>query len=79
MNLIERQEAYRAVKERYGLRARQRDVLDASPKLDEILERAHSGRWHQVNVLIESEGVLDVEEGPKIVNIHGANYGAIQM
>lgn len=79
MNLIERQEAYRAVKERYDLRARQRDALDASPKLDAILEWAHSGHWHQVNVLIESEGVLDVEEGPKIINIYGANYGAIQM
>lgn len=63
MNFSERQEAYRAVKERYNLRARQRDVLDASPKLDEILELARRGRWHQVNVLIESEGVLDVEEG----------------
>lgn len=79
MNLIEKQEAYRAVKERYNLRARQRDVLDASLKLDAILERAHNGRWHDVNVLIESEGVLDVEERPKVVNVYGANYGAIQM
>lgn len=79
MNLIERQEAYRAVKERYNLRARQRDVLDSSPKLNAILELAQRGRWHQVNVLIESEGVLDVEESPKVINIYGANYGAIQM
>ena len=40
MNLIERQEAYRAIKERYNLRARQRDVLDASEKLNEMLEFA---------------------------------------
>lgn len=62
MNLIERQEAYRAIKERYNLRARQRDVLDASEKLNEMLEFAHKGRWTYLTILLESEGIFDARE-----------------
>jgi hypothetical protein len=78
MNTSERQEAYRVVKERYNLWARQRDVLDAYPKLPKLLQLAHEGRWHYVNVMLEESGALDID-GPTVINIHGANYGAINM
>lgn len=77
MNLIERQEAYRAVKERYDLRARQRDALDAKPELlDTVLEWAHTGHWADVAALLVNAGIL---RGPVVINIDGPNYGAIQM
>jgi hypothetical protein len=59
VNLIERREAYRAVKERFHLRAAQRDWLDAYPLLVELLEAAHVGDWKTVTDMLTENGVLD--------------------
>lgn len=77
MNLIERQEAYGAVKERFGLRAKQRDALDADPQfLDVVLEWAHTGHWADVATLLVNAGIVT---GPVVINIDGPNYGPIHM
>lgn len=55
---LERREAYRAIKEHYNLRANQRDMLDASPKLDEMLEFAHANRWTYLKILLNDEDIL---------------------
>ena len=60
MNLIQRREAYRAVKERYNLRAAQRDALDATANLTEILQAAHSDQWRTVQALLSNAGIFEI-------------------
>lgn len=50
--------AYAAVKARFGLKATQRDQLDASPLYSEILQAAHLGRWDAAGAALSRAGIL---------------------
>lgn len=54
--------AYRAVKERFDLKAKQRDLLDASPMLGEILRRAHRCEMDVAGGLLVEAGVIGLAQ-----------------
>lgn len=54
--------AYAAVKDRFDLKAGQRDQLDASPLRRDILQYAHYGQWDVVERLLIAEGITQTEE-----------------
>jgi glycine betaine/choline ABC-type transport system substrate-binding protein len=53
-----RMDAYAAVKERYGLKATQRDQLDASLSYSLIMFYAHSEAWTHVQYFLRQEGII---------------------
>lgn len=58
MTDVWRWNAYAAVKDRFGLKAKQRDQLDASPLGLSILKCAHFGQWEVVERLLLREGII---------------------
>jgi hypothetical protein len=55
--------AYAATKDRFGLKAKQRDLLDASPYYLDIMIAAHRGDWNTADNLLWDAGVLT---GPNV-------------
>jgi hypothetical protein len=62
LSLDEESQAYRELKEHYGLKAKQRDLLDASPLLGEILRHAHLGEMDVAGGLLVDAGVIDLAQ-----------------
>lgn len=58
MNMTDKQNAYRAIKERFGLRAAQRDMLDATARYEEIMQHAHRDDWITVEQLLHVAGII---------------------
>jgi hypothetical protein len=54
--------AYKALKDHYGLKAKQRDLLDASPMLGTILAHAHRGELDVAGGLLVEAGVIDLAQ-----------------
>jgi hypothetical protein len=57
LSLNDESAAYRAIKERFGLKAKQRDLLDRHPTLGQILLDAHAGRWADVAYVLRVDGI----------------------
>lgn len=62
LGLNEEMAAYKALKEHYGLKAKQRDLLDASPMLGTILRHAHLGELDVAGGLLVEAGVMDLAQ-----------------
>ena len=76
----QRMDAYADVKDRFELKARQRDKLDASPGYASILKAAHSGNWEQVGRLLKQHGIIDytpTERRQRRGNALDSDYAAI--
>lgn len=54
----ESQKAYAEIKERFGLKAAQRNKLDVSEAYSSILRSAHQGRWHHVEAGLILFGIV---------------------
>lgn len=58
MNFEQKQAAYEAIKNRYDLKAHQRDVLDREVDLDQILELAHVRHWFKVTAVLKDRRII---------------------
>jgi hypothetical protein len=54
-----KQEMYRAIKERFNLKAAQRDRLDKNQHLEGVLKLAYLERWQVVETILRSQGIID--------------------
>lgn len=80
MTQDQRMNAYAEVKNRFELKYRQRDKLDASPGYASILKAAHSGNWEQVGRLLKQHGIIDytpTERRQRRGNALDSDYAAI--
>lgn len=53
--------AYSATKERFNLKAAQRDLLDASSQYENIMIFADLGCWNFVECLLKGAGIVSEE------------------
>lgn len=61
---MNRADAYRTIKERFQLKARQRDLLDASAAFETIMEAALRQDWDRVRELLISFSIMPTDQVP---------------
>lgn len=59
MSQDEQMDAYRALKNRFDLKARQRDALDNSPYYEAAVIYAHMGLWHGAGMVLVNAGIIE--------------------
>lgn len=58
MTTDQQMDAYAAAKEHFGLKAKQRDLLDASPLYASIIRAAHLGDWADAHRLLQAADII---------------------
>jgi len=58
MTNAEKMNAYEATKNRFNLKWRQRDALDASAEYEAIMIAAHLGKWNIAEQLLQQAGII---------------------
>lgn len=66
---MNRADAYRTIKERFRLKARQRDLLDASAAFETIMEAALRQDWDRVRELLISFSIMPTDQVPPTTTI----------
>lgn len=61
---MKRADAYRTIRERFQLKARQRDLLDGSSAFEPIMEAALRQDWDRVRELLISFGIMPIDQFP---------------